>query len=352
VSDTVIHEEDVTGRRPMRDRPPREVHREPEVVVDVDDDISPEVALAETRRQLEESQQRAATAERMRQDAQRREAEAQRQAQAATSARQTDRTTVIESIIAAARSEEDAAEAAYARARNEGDVAAEAAAMRAMNAAMVRRETAQRELEWSKSNPPQTQQTAPQQQPQQTGSRFSPETQAWLDAHPAVFSDPRYERLARAASDEAIRKGHADGSQAYVDYVDRIMAEEYGEGHGQVGTQMNDRDAPRSEPRGNGAATPSRRSLSGNTGGMKEAVIPRIGAFKYKREANGALRTTMNEDVRAAIDEGAATCFPKVYAENRNRAVGMFIQEYVDHSEEVARGEKPDIVFGDGGKLE
>jgi membrane protein involved in colicin uptake len=344
----VISDEDEPGlsRRPLRERPQRQVHRddEPEVHLEVTNEPSPEEALAETRRQLEETQRRAQTAERARREAEQQAAAAHQQAAAATSARQTDRATVIESVIAAARSEEDAAEAAYARARNEGDVAAEAAAMRAMNAAAVRRETAQRELDWAKANPPQQQQKAPQQ----NGSNFSPATQKWLDEHPAFFSDKRYERLARAASDEAIRQGHADGSQAYVDYVDRLMAEEYGEGHGQV----NDRQPPtRQEPRGNGAATPSRRSMTGNSGGMKEVVIPRVGTIKYKREG-GNLRTTMNEDMRAAFDEFAQISFPKEYAANPQRAIGLYVKDQIEHAEEVARGERGDIVFGDGGKWE
>jgi hypothetical protein len=332
--------EEVVARRPMRERPQREVHRterQPDVVIESGDEISPEEALAESRRLLEASDRQRQSSERQAREAERRAAEAQAQAQQAIASRATDRQTVVSSAIEAARSEQGAAQAAYAQARTEGDIPAETAALAAMTAAAARLETATRELDWLKSQPAQQQQSAAPAQ----ANRPSPEAQRWIDDHPAYKSDRTYRAVANDAHVEAIQAGYAAGSQSYIDHIERVMTETYGDGHGQIGEQHV---PPPHAVRRSDAAPPSRRtSLSGGNNGYKPANIADVGTIHYQDRPDGSRSIKMTTDQRTMFEEFANIC---------KMDLNTYVNEQIQAAKEVAAGGRGDVIRGEGAKYE
>lgn len=341
MSDT---EEEVVARRPLRERPQREVHRterQPEVVIEPADEISPEEALAESRRLLQASDRQRQASERQAREAERQAEEARAQAQQAIASRAGDRQAVVSAAIESAKSEQSAAQAAYAQARSEGDIPAETAALTAMTSAAARLETATRELDWLKSQAAQPQPAAqPVQQP-----KISPEAERWLSEHPAYNTDRTYRAVANEAHGEALRKGHANGSQAYIDYIERVMTETYGEGHGQTGDQ-HVRSAATSTPRHSDAAPASRRtSLSGSNNGYKAIEIGRLGKIFYQDRPDGSRGIKFSSvDQRQIFESGAETC---------RMDLSDYVNDQISHAREAeANGGVGDIIYGDGTRHE
>lgn len=346
-------DEELITRRPARERPQREVHREepekPASLVIEDsghDDITPEEALADSRRLLQEADRRTADAQKRQREAERRAADSQAQAQQAAAGRQSDRQTVVTQAIDAAKAEGTTAAVAYKLARESGDIEAEIAASQAIADARMRLHEAQREHDQIKAQPAA--------QPKQ-GNQFTPETQRWLDDHPAFFSDKRYERLARAAHDEAIRSGHRDGSQSYVDYIDGIMEEEYGEGHGQAPQPAAKGDRPVRESRASGGGTlpPSRRGNGQSSAGAGKTVKTGLGPLTLQVQSDGSRRIKFSSpDQRANFEEGAKISFPHKYDRNPAQALADYVNEHIDHAQEIEAGGRGDIVYGEGSRHE
>lgn len=296
--------EEVIERRPRGDRPQREVHREPEgpkVIIEAgaDDGIDPQTALAESRRQLQDRDRQIADERRQRATAERAAQAAQAQA---TTARASDRQAVLQSAITGAEGEITGAEAAYRAAREAGDVDAELAAQRTLSAASARLQQAQGELAWTKQ-----QATNQPQQPGQPGP--SEAAQAWLDAHPLYYQDDEYQAMAHVADKRATAAGHKSGSQQYVDYIEKFMADKYGEGHGQIGGDpVSTRQTP-TRDRGGELAPTRRATPGGNNGGYKTASIPEYGNIQYREESDGTRRIRFtNPAQKAELEDFANVC--------------------------------------------
>lgn len=332
--------EEVITRRPRGERPQREVHREePQqsqaVVVDVspDDGISPVDALAETRRQLQDNERRLADERRLRQEADRR---AQQATQQATAARHTDRQVVLQSAITGAEGEIASAEAAYRSARDAGDVDAEIAASRSLAAATARLDRAASELEWAKNQPKPA-------DPAQPSNAPSSEAQAWLDAHPAYFSDDEYQAMAHVGDKRAQAAGHKAGSQSYVDYIEKFMTDRYGEGHGQLGGEPKPMTT-RQRDRSNDLAPTRRATPGGNTGGYKRATIGNLGNIEYRQESDGSRRVRFaSKDQRENFEEGATIC---------KMSFDDYVNDQILHAQEIEAGGRGDIIYGDGQRFE
>lgn len=327
--------EEVIERRPRGERPQREVHREPEgpkVIIEAgaDDGIDPSAALAESRRQLQDRDRQIAEERRQRATAERAAQAAQAQA---TTARASDRQAVLQSAITGAEGEITGAEAAYKAAREAGDVDAELTAQRALSAASARLHQAQGELAWTKQ-----QATNQPQQPGQAGP--SEAAQAWLDAHPLYFQDDKYQAMAHVADKRATAAGHKSGSQSYVDYIEKFMADEYGEGHGQIGGDpVSTRQTP-TRDRGGELAPTRRATPGGNTGGYKTATIPKNDPIMY-RDAGGERRVRFpgGDAQRANLQEFANTC-------------GMSFDDYVNDLIACHEDGHRDLVNGEGSRHE
>lgn len=326
-------QEEVVTRRPRAERPEREVHRDDDappprsVVIEAadDSDVSPEEALAESRRQLQDRDRQLADARRLQQEADRRAQDATRQA---STNRQTDRQTVVSTMITSAQSEEASATAAYKAAHESGDVDAAIAATKALATATSRIERLNGELEWLKQQS--------QQPPADNNAAPSPEAQRWIDEHPAYATDRSYRALANEAHAEALRAGHRRGSQSYVDYIDRLMTEEYGEGHGQTAAAKG---APKPMPRGDSLPPSRRSSPSANNGGYKTATIGRLGKLQYQDRPDGSRGIRMTPDVRETMELGAAVCKMKL---------DDYINDQILIAQEIEAGGTGDIIYGDG----
>lgn len=338
MSESTEIETEAPRRRGRTPRPEREVHREPEVTVEQErgnGGPSPEVVLADVNRQLQQRDQENA---RLRQ-----------QAEAAMLARQqaearshTDRKTVLGEAIAGAKSEAEAAASAYRSAREAGDFDAEATALRRMNAADFRLNQATAELEMAKDQPA----PAPQPQPGPQAWKPSAAAQRWMDEHPRLNTDPKYQQDALALDRKALEAGCASGSDAYVDYIERGMTRLYGQGHGQVGGQQR-----MSNERGDGGSVSPAPSGGGDRRGGARLVRYPLGDMQVREKADGGTSITFEASYGKSADEiardyheAAQTNFPKLYEQNKAQAIGAYLKECIDSSDEGMA----DLKQGDG----
>ena len=322
-------------RRGRTPRPEREVHRgEPEVTIDHErpSGPSPEHVLADVNRQLQQKDQENA---RLRQQAEAADA-ARRQAETRS---QTDRKTVLGEAIAGAKAESEAAAAAYRAAREAGDTDAEMAAIGKKNAADYRLNQASAELAAEPA-------VATQQQPGPQPWKPSAAAQRWMDEHPRLNTDPAYQRDALNLDKEAVSAGCASGSQAYVDYIERGMTRLYGDGHGKAGGQQR-----MNNERGDGGSVSPAPSGGGDRqGGWRDVRYP-IGDLRVRKKPDGGATIQFvasygksHDVVEADYHEAAKTNFPKVYERNRAEALGMYLKECIDASDEGMT----DLKNGDG----
>lgn len=338
MSETTEIETEAPRRRGRTPRPEREVHREPEVTVEQERQSggpSPEVVLADVNRQLQQKDQENA---RLRQ-----------QAEAAMLARQqaearshTDRKTVLGEAIAGAKSEAEAAASAYRDARAAGDFDAEAVALRRMNAADFRLNQATAELEMANTAPA----PAPQQQQQHQPQGPTRQAQKWMDDHPMVKIPGPYQTEAFKLDREAVAAGCVSGSDAYVDYIERGMERQYGRGHGQPGGQRN-----MSNERGDGGSVSPAPSGGGDRRGGARLVRYPLGDMQVREKADGGTSITFEASYGKSADEiardyheAAQTNFPKLYEQNKAQAIGAYLKECIDSSDEGMA----DLKQGDG----
>jgi hypothetical protein len=326
-------------RRPRSQRPEREIHRQddpPAVVIEhTGDQLSPEDALADAQRQLVESDKRTAEARRLQREADQRARQAEAQAAQASAGRTTDRQSVVAAAIEAAKAEQTSARLAYRHAREAGDIEAEVTATEALSNASLRLQQATAEHEWLKNQPKQ----------QPTPSGPSAAAQRWLDEHPAYHSDRKYRGTAQTAHTEALQAGKAEGSQEYVDFIDRIMTEEYGEGHGQPDSGER-RTMPEQKPQrqpARGDAAPPSRHTGGSSGGWK-TVDTGMGQIQYQDRPDGSRGIRFTKvDQKDDFEEGARIS---------RMSLADYANDHIAHALEIAGGARGDIIRGDGGRYE
>lgn len=145
----------------------------------------------------------------------------------------------VEQGIASAKSEADAAEAAWVDAQEKGDwkrAASEQRKMASAEARKVQLESAKADLEIAKTQAPQRrpEQPAPQLTPQQKTEMFiasqKPSVGEWLRKHPdeafmlANQTDARRVAKINAAHMSAIAEGYDEGSSEYFAHVEKQLA--------------------------------------------------------------------------------------------------------------------------------
>lgn len=338
-------------RRSRSERPERQAtHSEeaPAVETALVDQISPEEAVADSQRQLEEANRQVADARRAARESENRRIAAERSAQQANTARVTDRVTVVASAVESAKSEQAAARAALRMAREAGDVEAEINATEALSGATYRLSQSTAELEWLKANPPQQQQT---QTPAVAGT--DERSQRWLDDHPRYYTDEGYRSTAEGADASAVRAGHPRGSENYIRHIDQIMNRVYGDGHDKTGnggqTQVDRGQAPRNGG-ASGAVPPSRGG--GSNAGYK-TVDTLFGPVGVRYDSQG--RVVGLKPTSAAqqenFEEGAKTTLHKLYEKDPGRALSEYILEHIQIGRERAAGENGGLVIGEGDRL-
>ena len=341
MSDTVTIDngEEVVRRAPVRRE--REA-RDPGPLVHIDD--SPEVAVADAREQLQAKDRQVAEARRIAREADQRRQAAEAEVVRAKETQAIDRQTVVAQALEAARSEQTAAKLAIRTAREAGDVDAELSAQESFQGATYRIAQANGELEYLKAQP------RPTAQPQRTGR--TADSQRWLDDHPRFNTDRKYRGVAIDAHNEAPAAGNPEGSREYVDFIDRVMTQEFGEGHGQIdsGEQQGER-APMNNSRRAAptAVPPSRGAGGGGTGGWKtERTLLGDVLVQDRSDGTRGIRFT-SPKVQSDFEEGAmldkrASRSP----EDFRRALAEYANEQVEIAREIAAGGNGDLVIGEG----
>lgn len=328
--------QEVITRRPRADRqgdPDPDRETPPSVTFEaISDEPDPEEAMAEARRQLAASQQQTAEARRAARQAQQAAQHATAQAHEAATARLTDREIAITSVLDSATAELVAAKAAYRAARESGNIEDEITAQEALSRATTRETAAKTELERIKAAPKPAAQ--PQQSNPQGGPQMSAEAQAWIDSHPAFNADDEYHAMAILGNNRAIKAGHTEGSQSYVDFIDKFLEEKYGEGHGQIGGNQQvqqPRGRQQQQQRSNaGDGIPPSRHTGAGRGGWKD-VPTDLGTVHFQKGSDGALRVRFaDKNTHENFIEGAKTSFRALYDRDPDRALADFAEEHIN----------------------
>lgn len=190
----------------------------------------------------------------------------------------------IRSDVTAADSAVATARQLYRAARESGDIDKETEAQVALSTATAEqnraKDTQRRFDEWKAKQPkPGTEVPKPaarQSAPQQDGP--SAEARQWLANHPLYFADKDYQATALAAHEGAIATlgTAAEGSKAYVDYIEGQMVKAYGANHGQINRSKS---VSQPQRRQSSTAAPSRDGGGGNGGD---------GSFTYRNPGDGS----------------------------------------------------------------
>ena len=226
--------ENTEGRRQQRAPSPAAIVNDDDQ--NGDDDAAG--ALAQSQKALKDHE---ATARRERAErvaAQRRAEEAERLLQEAWVGRVEDRAAALKAELESAKTARDAASAAYRAARESGDLDSEQAAIELLTAANVNIRQGEADLARHGAAPRADGGAAPQPPAQPSGQKFTPATQAWIDAHPQFLTDPAY-RAACAGADQLARARGLDvDTPEYFRYVERTIAREL---NGERDTQQENR---------------------------------------------------------------------------------------------------------------
>lgn len=324
-------------RRQRPERPEREAPAERVAIEGVDETLSPEAALADSARQLQDRDRAVAEERRRARDAEQRARAAEAEAANARVARVTDHQAIVGQAIEGAKAEQQSARLAKRAAREAGDIDAEMAADEALGTATFRLSQATAELEALKRQPVQ--------QPQRQAGR-SAAAQQWLDEHPRFNTDRKYRGAAAEAHSEAIRAGNPEGSQEYVDYIDNIMRQEFGENHGRE-DQPDRGQQPMNNP-GRAASTtvpPSRGSGGQTQGGFRPVkTLLDQEPLHVQRQPGGGMRIRFaSARQQADFEEGAATC---------RMSLADYVQDQIRIVEEREAGGTGDLVTGEGARFE
>lgn len=298
------------------------------VTIEQPDQISPEDALAESRRQVQAGGQREAELRRQAREAQLAVRRATEQAQEATAARISDREVAVNSVLEGAKAELLAAKATYKAAREAGDLDAEVEAQALIASAATRIQNATGELDRIKATPkPEAQQ---RQQPQAQGG-MTPEAQAWADAHPAFNSDRRYRALAVAAHEEAIEQGLQADTPDYFDHINDALTQEYGDGHGQVGgRQVQQQPRQRQQARESDGLPPSRHAGGAQGARGYKSVKTDLGEIQYRTGAGGKIENMRFPGGIENFRDGAEFTLRSLYEKDPDAAIVAYAQEFID----------------------
>ena len=330
MSDLVLDDPQVVAAKPPPAATPTpEPRPDPVTIEDGAPGLDPAEEVARAAREAAAADQRAQAAERRAQQADQQRRAAEERAQQADAAAATGRTATVAAAVEAATADRASALAAYRAAREAGDIDAEVAAQDKLAAASSRLQQSQAELEWLKANgQPQRTQAQPRGAPQ---SQFTPETQAWVDAHPrfAVGQDgrpvdPAYYSAAVAAHGDAIKR-YAVDTPEYFRYLDQRLEQQFGNG----GHQM-----------------PADNRMTGPQDTRSTAAPPTGGgggsATRLVRTPVGTMRVNRRSDGRLGIDRRDITPDMEDAARWSGMSLPEWCHEQIKIADEMAAG-------GDGG---
>lgn len=215
-----------------------------------------------------------------------------------------ERAANIDSAIEARNQTIESAEGALKAAMDVNDPVAMSKANRAIaraEAEIVQLERDKGEVENDKlrlKNAP-----APRQQQEQKGP--SPESLAWIRAHPRWNSDPEYQAAVKAADNAYLTQYGWDnyGKKHYVDFVESTMTDRFGEGHGNV-ARNGKQPAARTRPASSTAARADAGSDAGDGAGNGALTFKHAGgSISLKRTGDG--KETVSGKIPAAWVDAA-----------------------------------------------
>ena len=334
--------------RPVRDRVQPERDSAITIETVTADGVDPTEIVARSADQIKQADRSVAEARRAAAVATQRQQAAELALQQSQADRIIDHGAVLAATVESAKSEQAAARTAMRAAREIGDIEAEMEATETRSAATHRLTQASGELAQVRAITQNSRRNQPAPVQQQSGR--SAEAQAWLDSHPAFNSDLAYRGVAIEAHNDALRFGLSEGSRAYVDHIDRIMEETYGEGHGQ--TAAPPRQPPRSQQdmsgrngragdRTGSALPPSRGGGGGGGGWEKVSTILTPGTPLLVQNQGGGKMTVKfsSHTQQADFQEGADAC---------KMSLNDYVLDQISIAKEIASGGNGDLVVGEG----
>ena len=338
-------------RRPRSERPARQVHREDDdraaagAVIDGVVDSSPESALANTRQQIESQNRELASARRAAREADLRREAAERQAAQAIAGQVNSQHATVNARLEAAKNAQKTAATAIRTARESGDVEAEISAQEQLADATWKLNSATAEADYLRRVEAQR----PQQRTQQPAYAPSDAARRWLEDHPAFETDEDSRAVAEGAHNAALRAGHAEGSEAYVNFIDQKCEKIFGAGHGRGQSQQrqpgagasNKEAAGMDEYRGAGGASAPPSRDSGSRGGGWRTVETAMGPVQVLDKPGGGLRVRFSSTEQLANATEGASWTPGMSIEE-------FMQHQIDEAAEVSRGQRGTLQFGEG----
>ena len=304
---TIEHDGDA-GQEPRRggQRPQREArHQQADPVTielpSAEDDS--EAIVAASARQIQQHDRQVAESRRVAAAAQARANAAEQALQQTNVARMNDQEALLAGVLESSTNEMAAARLAIRSAREVGDTDAEADAIQALSQATYRQSQVTGELGQLRA----MKQQVPRPRQQQTQNGPTPEAQAWIDSHPAYLTDMVYRGAANEAHNTAIAAGLPEGSQAYVDHIDNLMEQHFGEGHGQSGrpVQPQRRDADVRN-----TSLPPSRGQGAGAGGYKriQTILTKEPLLVQERAGNAMSVKFFSDEQRRDFQEGADAC--------------------------------------------
>lgn len=272
-------------------------------------------------------------------------------------ARIADQEAAIKGAVSTAQAKRDAAQTKYREARANNDADGEAAALADLTTAgaeLVQAQATERSFtNWkenrAKNPPPQPRQEAQKDQQQPAAGDLTPETRAWLGSHPLYYKDEDYRANAQALSDTAISQRLPEGSQPYIDFVDKGLEKIYGKNHGQItpkgGKQMSQ---PQNQNRRSSMAAPTRGGDGGggNRGGGD--------SFEYRDPTTGdTLRLVSGIDDKGKTFETVQGTIPAQWREfarvNRMTDVAYAVEQLKIHKDMEPGGEYEGLAYHQNG---
>ena len=344
---TINQNDDTPRRQPRRDRADRQASYERDTpsgpVIETSDHPSPEALIADSARQLQEKDREVAEQRRLAREAQQQAAAALAQADQARRSQFSDRQAVVAQAMESAKAEQTAARATIRAAREAGDVDAEMAAVEGLSAATFRFTQASSELEALKAATPTPVAQQPAQRPQQP--QISARAKQWLDDHPRYETDKPYKAMAQFAHNEAVQMGYGTDSQEYIDHIERLLTEQFGENHGHT-PQTRSSHVPPSD-RSSSSVPPSRGGGGGpNAGGYLpvKTALHRDPIY-VRRDRDGNISNIRFSSAEQGKDfrEGAETC---------RMDLADYVLDHIRVADEIASGGTGDLVRGDGQRFE
>lgn len=248
--------------------------------------------------------------------------------------------------LEAAKSAKTSATSQLRTAREAGDFEAEQKAIEDITQSTYNINRATEELASAESERERIKTAKPAPGADDGAGKPSPAAQAWIDSHPLINAQTpegdEYFAAASAADALAVRRGHVRGSQAYVDFVDQTLEDQFGENHGEIEPRgRSSRDRANSQfgaPRGGGGS----RGASGDDGthlGGANVVVTPLGRIGYRQGADGKpIITFPNAETRADFQAGADAC---------SMSLGEYALDQVKIAEETASGRNAGLFVED-----